>query len=262
MKISTLAACFGILAAVCGAQTSNQLQLKAISRARVEAAMGDILGLHQGDDVPGMRSSLVQQVHQEIDAYFKTEVIDRSSPPGVDLRDLLQGFQVDSEYASEPFALSRDLREGPAVVAAYMLPLGAASPQTACTIRGYRNVNGQMLLAATTGSEMDGYFLNTLSLTAPVTGEAWVLAWGKSATFNGTRIRFRLYSFDGEKFKTMWAPEDMFNATIRFEGDGFVIDHLDAKRYYASEPGPLYIRDEYVLLANGPARTRSSYPAQ
>jgi hypothetical protein len=60
-------------------------------------------------------------------------------------------------------------------------------------------------------------------------------------------IRFRIYAFDGEAFRTMWAPDDMFNAEVAIRDRGFEIRHT-----LRSDPAWPSVRDEYDLTADGP----------
>ena len=63
-------------------------------------------------------------------------------------------------------------------------------------------------------------------LRSPVPGEFWLLAWGQAQTFNGKKVRCRVYAFDGEAFRTMWSPEDVFDATIEVTDPGFTVEHV------------------------------------
>ena len=114
-------------------------------------------------------------------------------------------------------------------------------------------------LVATTGDdfgkynatgEFEGYSMFKAVLPSPLKNELWLLAWGQAHTFNGKRVRVRVYAFDGEKFTTAWKPEDVFNADVHVTGSGFVIDHelLTATAYQK-------MHDVYVLTADGPIKT-------
>ena len=77
------------------------------------------------------------------------------------------------------------------------------------------------------------------------------MAWGQAHTFNGRKIRFRVYGFDGVAFRTIWSPEDILNATIRFTDSGFAIDH-----YVPLERRDIH--DEYTITPAGPVQTVSN----
>ena len=127
------------------------------------------------------------------------------------------------------------------------------------TIRGYHWDADRFQLVATTGDdfgkynatgEFEGYSMFKAVLPSPLKNELWLLAWGQAHTFNGKRVRVRVYAFDGEKFTTAWKPEDVFNADVHVTGSGFVIDHelLTATAYQK-------MHDVYVLTADGPIKT-------
>lgn len=66
-------------------------------------------------------------------------------------------------------------------------------------------------------------------------------------TFNGQKVRCRIYTFDGQSFRTIWAPDDLLDATLKVDGSGagFAIDQMI--------PTPPYeAHSQYVLTANGP----------
>ncbi len=115
------------------------------------------------------------------------------------------------------------------------------------TIRGYRWNLDRFELKASTGDDFAGYNMFKAELQSPQRGEFWLLAWGQAQTFNGKKVRVRVYAFDGQAFRTIWDPEDVFDATVRVIDSGFVVDHN--VRY-----PPYQIHDEYRLTVNGPVK--------
>jgi hypothetical protein len=158
------------------------------------------------------------------------------------VRTLLADHRPNPDYGDLPFAQEADLRAGRSLVVAYTI---VRPPHfNLATIRGYRADGDRFDLIATTGDDFENYSMFKVALPSPLPLELWLLAWGQAHTFNGTKIRFRVYAFDGALFRTIWAPEDMFSATINLTKTGFVIDH------HERQP-PYDIRDEYVLTADG-----------
>ena len=58
----------------------------------------------------------------------------------------------------------------------------------------------------------------------------------------------RVYSFDGQTFRKLWTPEDVFGPTLRLTDTSFVIDH-------EIRAPPWILHDEYALTVNGPVKT-------
>jgi hypothetical protein len=97
-----------------------------------------------------------------------------------------------------------------------------------------------------TGDDFNGYNMLKKELRSPLLGEIWLMAWGQGHTANGQIVRFRMYAFDGDAFRTLWSPEDMLDAEVRFTDSGFTIDHYRR---------PRAVHDEYLLTPDGPLKT-------
>jgi len=97
-------------------------------------------------------------------------------------------------------------------------------------------------LADVAGDDMNGYDgLELMELHAPATGKLWLLLSGRAMGANGPNTRMRIYRYDGEKFKPVWMPENIwgsFDVSVTVDGFNVVGDYYrqDKKR-----------RDGYVL---------------
>ena len=116
-------------------------------------------------------------------------------------------------------------------------------------IYGFREVGGHFELAATTGTEFDGYSLFTREMRSPVPGVFWLFAGGRAHTFNGSRFRFRLYEYDGNAFRVSWSPDDVFGATVQITPEGLTLTH-------EIRTPPYTITDEYTSTLSGLVRVR------
>ena len=72
----------------------------------------------------------------------------------------------------------------------------------------------------------------------------YLLAGGQAYGFNGAKFRFRLYTFDGGTFRTMWAPDDVFDAKVKVTPRGFALT-------YSERPMTDYVTTEYQTTLNG-----------
>jgi hypothetical protein len=235
-----------------GPRNVDQLQREAAARVN---ALSDRLRYRADDPADQRRyysevEDLTARLQREVDRYIQGAVSagDDSERVQARLRSLLAAHKPYPESGDLAFARTGNLRSGPALLVAYTI---VRPPHLdSATIRGYRTAPDGLELVATEGSDFDGYGMFKKQLPSPVPGEIWLFAWGRAHTFNGTRIRFRLYAFDGEHFRTLWSPDDMFNATVSFGDSGFAIDHYVPK-------APFDLHDEYVLSPDGPVKTVS-----
>jgi hypothetical protein len=193
--------------------------------------------------------SATKTVHQEIDRYVSMEFRAEhgSERSQARLRGLLSAHVPNAEYSDEPFVRVAQLRGGLSLVAAYTLVRG--HHHDISTIRGFRMDGTRLRVVATAGGEFKGYGMFKAQIPSPIGGELWFLAWGQDLTFNGKKVRFRLYAFDGETFRTVWQPDDMYDATMTPTQNGFVVSH--------TMPGTREPLDDlFVITADGPVRQR------
>jgi len=97
-------------------------------------------------------------------------------------------------------------------------------------------------LADVAGEDMNGYAgLELTELHAPEAGKVWLLLSGRAMGANGPNTRMRIYQYDGETFKPVWMPENIwgsFDVSVTVDGFNIVGDYYrqDRKR-----------RDGYIL---------------
>lgn len=233
---------------------SGSAQSEQDVAARI-AVLTQRLQFRQGDPRDERRyyaelDALTQSLRQEIDRYINITVKPDANSAEVQasLRRLLADHSPHPDYGDLPFTRMADLREGRALLAAYTIV--RPPHHDIASIRGYRAGAQGLQLVATEGGDFEGYGMHKKEISSPLAGELWLFAWGQAHTFNGTKVRFRIYSFDGEQFRTVWSPDDMFNARVTFRDNGFSIDHHVRQ-------APYDLHDEYVITADGPVKTTS-----
>jgi hypothetical protein len=258
--MAVLLHCFVLVALFAGsasvaAQRSSE-QGQAIDRAASErvAALTARLKYRADDRADQDRyydelDAVTRELRQAVDGYIErvAGAAKRSEEMEQRLRKLLALHRPNPEYGDLAIARFANLRAGRGLLVAYTL-VRPPHHDTA-TIRGYRQATDGFRLVAATGEDFDGYNMFKRQLPAPIDGETWLLAWGQAHTFNGSLVRLRLYSFDGEAFTTRWRPADLLSATVSFTPRGFVVDHQ------VRQP-PYSLRQEYALSAAGPVRIK------
>jgi hypothetical protein len=190
--------------------------------------------------------AVTQSVRDQIDKYVQTVVDPRETAQQIQdqLRALLPRAP-NPQYGDPPFALVADLPTSRSLLVAYTIV--RPPHHDSATVRGYRRTLNQFeLVAVIPPQDFDGFSMFKRELRSPLAGDLWIMAWGQAEGANGKIVRFRVYAFDGQTFRTVWSPEEMFNANVRFTETGFVIDHYRR---------PYDIHDEYLLTANGPIKT-------
>lgn len=207
-----------------------------------------------------VKSKATLEIYESIDAFIHDTPIENISKLDSDLKYLLKENRGNPEYTGAAFAQQSDLLYGRSVIVAYGITRGGtAVNDSAITIRGYRLDRDKLILSDTTGQEFDGYGLFTKMLPPPITGEAWLIAWGPLHGFNGSKNRVRIYAFDGKTFRTIWNPDDMMNATIHVTSSGFSINRLDEDRYFRLRRCPCFVQEDYVLMLQGPEQVGRRY---
>lgn len=109
------------------------------------------------------------------------------------------------------------------------------------------NVAGQRLVKSdSTGGDMDGYGrIDLKQLNSPVQGEIWLLFSGYMTGANGPNCRMRIFAYDGKRFRTVWAPTNIWGSfTTQVTRDGFAV----RGQYYQSTRSR---NDRYQLSPDG-----------
>lgn len=99
---------------------------------------------------------------------------------------------------------------------------GFAIPEISAYIQFYSRLGGRWGLVAETGEDFEDCIFAVAPLRSPVEGQAWYLAWGRVIGATRTRLKVRLYAFDGFSLRTVWSREGLLGGQIKIESDGSV----------------------------------------
>jgi len=167
-----------------------------------------------------------------------------------DLKDILD---IRDQDESTPTAFISETANQPILVIAYEIDKGfMGTGGTSVTLRAYGASSGKFTLADSTGDNLDGYAnisvkeLRSTAQSLPKgAGDVWLLAWGYMTGANGPNVRMRLFAFDGDKFRTVWMPENSWGYfEIAITSNGFVVEgdyYKEARKRH----------DTYVLTEDG-----------
>jgi len=228
--------------------TLDERQLQEV-RARINKLSEDF---HPTQGITRDVDPIHLRIRAEIDGYIRTAfnlAQTTSSEIEERLRAVLAEHIPNPGYGDQAFARVKDLRRDRSLIVAYTIM--RPPHHDLATIRGYRGAQGRFELVATTGADFAGYNMFKAEIPSPIAGELWLLAWGQGHTSNGSIMRFRVYSFDGATFKTVWSPDYFFGAKVTVTDRGFLIEH------FSPAHAPYPTKDEYVVTPQGPIRARN-----
>jgi hypothetical protein len=145
---------------------------------------------------------------------------------------------------------------------------GGAISENAMSLRAYRETGNQFVPAADTNYlhvrdvSQDGgevgweplVALRVKTLTSRPNGsEFWFLAWAEVPPRSPYTVTMRLFGFDGEKFRTIWAMDDFItpdvNRAVQVTADGgFTLSTMPDPR------GVTVVNKQYAVTADGPQK--------
>jgi hypothetical protein len=195
------------------------------------------------------RESTTVAIRAEVTRFIEASVPVAASQQAIEarLRSVLVAQRPDSEYTDPPRVRSVTTRFGRSLVVAYTV---VRPPHfDSSLIFGFTESGGRFSLSRTTGEDFDGYTMFSVDVPTPVVGELWLLVGGRAHTFNGSKMRFRLYGFDGVDFRTIWERDDVSRATVRQTVDGFTITHQIRE-------APYTVDEDYLIAASGVVRLK------
>lgn len=214
-----------------------------------------------GRDMQTAMDVVLSQIQAEVDG-FVLHTADTSVPDlnkAVVARGLEQILPNSGQWRAV-FQLNSGARRSLVVV--YALLSGHVNGSSV-TLRAYKEVPGDirrsggssttLTLADTTGRDMNGYLgpsITELHPTTPsVPGKLFLLLSGVAMGANGPNTRMRLYRFDGDQFKTIWMPENVWGSfDIDTMGNWFTV----TGEYYQEDRkrnDRYFVDDDYVALA-------------
>lgn len=124
-------------------------------------------------------------------------------------------YQILSSVASQPpvaFVLHSGGRR--ALLVFYNLQKGTEGEHSSSAVlRAYNAGATGLTVSDATGSDMDGYaHTEVKELHSPVEGEIWLLVSGYRIGATGPNCRMRIFTYNGEKFRTTWMPANVHHA--------------------------------------------------
>lgn len=115
-----------------------------------------------------------------------------------------------------PFAeYSKVNGERTLLVAYTILRGGEGIPDSLPVLDFYVQTSSEWELKDTAPTDLTASTLFIRRMDSPLAGELWYLVWGNRLGDTGTRLRIRLYAFNGAKVRTVWKSSDLTHGVMQ-----------------------------------------------
>ncbi len=88
-------------------------------------------------------------------------------------------------------------------------------------------------MKAQANPDFDGCTFSAAAMDAGLPCQAWFLVWGKTFGDTGSRVKLRLYAFDGTDVKTLWRRDDLTYGKVAVTRNSVKLDY--EKKYKSDE---------------------------
>ena len=175
--------------------------------------------------------TVMSQIHTEVDGFIVRTA--KSRQPDLDKSAVARGLQqILSTTDDEPRLVyllnSADHRS---LIVAYVLSkAGMMGPGgSSVTLRAYTETPRGISLVDVTAEDMNGLAgVSVTELHSPGTRTLLLLLSGYMTGANGPNNRMRIYAFDGEKFRPIWMPENVWGTfNVKVTETGFAVEGDD-----------------------------------
>ena len=257
--LTVLAACQILWLPTANAQAPQQTT--PASHADAVARLSKQLRWHseaESKQYDAVRDQVTQQVLGEIDGF-----ISDNFHPGTATADQVKagldgllGYKLGGVIYNVAFLAN--LPSGKFLIAGIELWRGGrAIADDAVSIRAYKETGNKFVLAAST-DPLSGVVSLCVKVLPdpPVPGELWLMALADRPALAPPTVVMRLYAFDGEKFRTVWSPEDIVTegaeSAVQLTSGGFTVNKLFDPTGGAPHSPSVVIHEQYTLAADGP----------
>jgi hypothetical protein len=148
---------------------------------------------------------------------------------------------------------------------------GGAISENAFSFRAYKDNGSSFVFASAIEfrhgdvsgrNELDDWSPSVLLQIKPlpprlVGSEFWFLAWAEVSSFVPPVVMMQLFAFDGDHFRTVWAPKDFQTEdqkAVELTFDGFIIGKLFDPTGRAAGSPTTVIHEQYALTVDGPQK--------
>ena len=202
------------------AQTNAQGSVERTQRQATYAQLSRQI-FHRQDDPNSGRflstekaSDIQSRLHSLILAEISS-VLAQPTPSDADVANAVSAVQGDP--TDKPFAQFFQLNGMQSLAIGYVILQGGdAIPDTQNYLEFYDRAQGtwEMEADAPTRRDFRGCTFSVAKMQSGVPSESWFLAWGKTIGDTGSRLKIRLYAFDGTAVRTVWERNGLMYGQI------------------------------------------------
>ncbi len=231
---------------------------QAISSNEQFRTLQDQLQVKSDDDLKRYTPEFRDRLTRQVKALLVRHIVDSLNHDEKDMAALRQTLSkldprhMDDEYSQAPYVFQTKIQGEPVVVTGFLLLRGGSgSYDTKVIVQAFRRNTSGWQCVAETGDDLDHHELFMKELPSQRAGEAWFLAYGMFTGANGRFVRIRGYSFDGEKFSTLWAPPMRISAEIEVKDGMITVHSVDEHQYYELRKPPYGRVEKFLLTVQG-----------
>ena len=239
----------------------------------VDAVRSLLLQLHWTDDrthavYDSTKETITSRLLKEIDAF----VIDSFQPATVSVDQVSAALTrlltpPTTVAGTDPVFVVTVSGAGRFLIVGIDLPRGGrAIREDSISFRAYRDDGTHFTIVAEANelhsSDATSPFLDhlwaTLITPSPVSGECWFFAAADVPPHAPPNVAIRLYAFDGNVFRTIWAPHDVIaegsDKAIDLTSNGFILNTLFDPTGQAAGAPTIIRHEQYLFAGLGPTK--------
>ncbi len=206
----------------------------------------------QGAPPSGERSELVATVRDTVREQIEEALNARVAALRAKLAEAQIASQTWDDAIGAPFVHAVEGPAAPTVLVSFVvLDGGSGAPESKTWIWAFQERGGKFTAVDLTGADFEGCGLFIEEVPAGRSGETWLLAWGGIFGANQSPKRMRVYTFDGEKFATIWSPPDRLHSKVRLKDGIIEVSYLDRVQHYQIRKPPYFRYDRYAPTVQG-----------
>jgi hypothetical protein len=190
------------------------------------------------DSGRALSQDMAADIHSQLHRLLSDEIMSALTAPDPSERNLRTAIiAVQGESTDVPFAKLFDLNGIKSLAVGYVVLQGnEAIPDTQPYLEFYDRMNGlwERKAEASTQSDFRGCTFFVSKMKSPISTESWFLTWGKTIGDTGSRLKIRLYAFDGVTVRTVSKRDELIAGEITVSADSVSLEY--DREYKSTDP--------------------------
>ncbi len=188
-----------------------------------------------GETGRAYHTSAADEINEQLRRIIQGEVIDHLDVvPNTEMAvknaiaEVQGASSLDADRTSAPLVELYELAGTRKAAVAYVLDQGGDFlPDILPYLEFYDRLGGEWHLRATapTVETFHGGTFYVQRMNGGITSESWWLVWGVTFGDTGSRVKARLYAFDGGSVKTIWKRDDLHGGELSATSETVTLDY-------------------------------------